>query len=308
MEFKHVSILLEDCILGLDIKPSGIYVDATLGGAGHSKSIVEKLTTGKLICIDRDINAIENAKKRLAEHLDKVIFVKSNFSDIDLAIKEAGFTKVDGILFDLGVSSPQLDTKERGFSYMQDSKLDMRMDTSATLSAFEIVNEWDFEKLRTIIFKYGEEKFANKIASKICESRPINTTFELVEIIKSALPEKVKREKGHPAKKTFQAIRIAVNDELTSIEIAMQKAIDCLNLDGRACVITFHSLEDRIVKNIFADNARGCDCSKKLPVCVCHKTPTVELVKRKPIIPTDEEIEFNPRARSAKLRIIKKLK
>ncbi|MFI3227277.1 MAG: 16S rRNA (cytosine(1402)-N(4))-methyltransferase RsmH [Clostridia bacterium] len=307
MEFKHVSILLDECLENLNINPDGVYVDATLGGAGHSYHIASKLKSGKLISIDRDDNALANAKIRLAPFIDNVILVKSDFRDLDEAIKTAGYEKVDGILFDLGVSSPQLDTKERGFSYMQDATLDMRMDQTAELTAHTIVNEWEWHDLRTIIFKYGEDKFANKIAQAIVDNRPINTTLELVEVIKSALPEKVKRAQGHPAKKTFQAIRIAVNDELSSVEIAMQKAVDCLNPGGRAAVITFHSLEDRIVKNIFAENAKGCDCSKKLPVCVCGKTPKITLVKRKPIVPSDAEIEENPRARSAKLRVIEKI-
>lgn len=308
MSFKHVSILLDECIDGLNIKPDGIYVDATLGGAGHSLHIVQKLNTGKLICIDRDDDALANAKIRLAEHLDKVILVKSDFREIDKAISQAGFDKVDGILFDLGVSSPQLDICERGFSYMKDAKLDMRMDRQADLDAHFIVNNWTFEQLRDIIFKYGEDKFANKIANAIVDSRPIDTTLQLVDVIKSALPTKVIYEKkGHPAKKTFQAIRIAVNDELSSVEIAMQKAIDRLDTQGRLAVITFHSLEDRIVKNIFAQNALGCECSKKFPVCICGKTPNVKLIKRKPILPSDIEIEENSRAKSAKLRTLEKI-
>ena len=307
MEFKHVSILLDECIDGLNINEDGIYVDATLGGAGHSYHIASKLKNGKLICIDRDDNALNNAKERLKPFIDNVILFKSDFRDIDNAVISSGYEKVDGILFDLGVSSPQLDVTERGFSYMNDAKLDMRMDQTQSLSAFNIVNEWSFEELRNIIFKYGEEKFANRIAKEIIENRPMNTTFELVDAIKKALPEKVKREKGHPAKKTFQAIRIAVNDELSSVEIAVQKAIDLLDKDGRLAVITFHSLEDRIVKNIFTENATGCICSKKLPICVCHNTPKVKLIKRKPIIPSEQEIDVNPRARSAKLRTLQKI-
>ncbi len=307
MEFKHVSILLNECIEGLNISPDKIYVDGTLGGAGHSYHIAEKIKDGKLISIDRDINAINNAKVRLAPFIDRVILVKNDFRNIDEAIKSSGFEKVDGIMFDLGVSSPQLDDASRGFSYMQDARLDMRMDRDQTLSAYEIVNEWDEVEISKIIFRYGEDKFARKIASQIVKNRPIETSFELVEVIKSALPEKVKRAKGHPAKKTFQAIRIAVNDELTSVEVAMQKAIDSLNPGGRLCVITFHSLEDRIVKNIFNENATGCTCSKKFPVCICGNKENVKLISRKPIIPSDEEIEENPRARSAKLRIIEKI-
>lgn len=307
MEFKHVSILLDECLDGLNINPDGIYVDATLGGAGHSFHIASKLKNGKLICIDRDQNALNNAKERLKPFLENVILFKSDFRDLDVAITSSGYEKVDGILFDLGVSSPQLDITERGFSYMNDAPLDMRMDQSQELSAKNIVNEWSFEELRDIIFKYGEEKFANKIAQNIVATRPLTTTLELVGAIKDALPEKAKREKGHPAKRTFQAIRIAVNDELSSVEIAMQKSIDFLNPEGRLAVITFHSLEDRIVKHVFLENAKGCICSKKLPVCVCNNKPKVKLIKRKPLLPSDEEILENPRARSAKLRVLEKI-
>lgn len=307
MEFKHVSILLDKCIENLNIDPNGIYLDATLGGAGHSFHIASKLEKGKLICVDRDDNALNNAKERLKPFLENVILFKSDFRDLDKAITESGYEKVDGILFDLGVSSPQLDVAERGFSYMNDANLDMRMDQNQEFSAYNIVNEYSFIELRDIIFKYGEEKYASKIAQNILDSRPIETTFELVDAIKDALPEKVKREKGHPAKKTFQAIRIAVNDELSSVEIAMQKAIDYLNPKGRLAVITFHSLEDRIVKHIFLENAKGCICSKKFPVCICNNTPKINLIKKKPLLPSDEEIEENPRARSAKLRVIEKL-
>lgn len=307
MNFKHVSILLNECLDGLEISPEKVYVDGTLGGAGHSYHIASKIKTGTLISIDRDRSAIENAKIRLEPFMENVKLIKNDFRNIDDAIREAGFDKVDGIMFDLGVSSPQLDITERGFSYMKDSKLDMRMDREQELSAFNIVNEWTYEDLSRIIFRYGEEKFARKIADKIIERRPINTTFELVEAIKDALPEKVKREKGHPAKKTFQAIRIAVNDELESVEIAMEKAINSLNPSGRLCVITFHSLEDRIVKTIFNEYATGCICSKKIPVCICHNKPKIKIINRKPILPSDEEIDENPRARSAKLRIIEKI-
>lgn len=307
MGFKHVSILLDECLEGLNISKEKIYVDGTLGGAGHSYHIASRLDGGTLISIDRDRSAIENAKIRLAPFIENVRLVKSDFREIKEAIESVGHEKVDGIMFDLGVSSPQLDIKERGFSYMGDSKLDMRMDVEQELSAHTIVNTWSYEDLSRIIFRYGEEKFARRIAEKIIDNRPIETTFELVDVIKSALPEKVKREKGHPAKKMFQAIRIAVNDELESVEIAMEKAIECLAPGGRLCVITFHSLEDRIVKTIFTEYAKGCICSKKIPVCICGNEPKVKIINRKPILPSETELLENPRARSAKLRIIEKV-
>lgn len=307
MGFKHVSILLDECLEGLNISKEKIYVDGTLGGAGHSYHIASRLDGGTLISIDRDRSAIENAKIRLAPFIENVRLVKSDFRQIKEAIESVGHEKVDGIMFDLGVSSPQLDIKERGFSYMGDSKLDMRMDVEQELSAHTIVNTWSYEDLSRIIFRYGEEKFARRIAEKIIDNRPIETTFELVDVIKSALPEKVKREKGHPAKKMFQAIRIAVNDELESVEIAMEKAIECLAPGGRLCVITFHSLEDRIVKTIFTEYAKGCICSKKIPVCICGNEPKVKIINRKPILPSETELLENPRARSAKLRIIEKV-
>ncbi len=308
--FKHVSILLNECIEGLAINPDGVYVDGTLGGAGHSFHIAQKLSkNGRLICIDRDDMALENAKIRLADFLDRIIFVKSNFSEIDEAVKGAGFDGVDGILFDLGVSSPQLDIAERGFSYMADAPLDMRMDRTQAKTAFDVVNTYERGEILRILRDYGEEKFASAIASKIVAQReiqPIKTTLELVEVIKSAMPAKAKKEKQHPAKRSFQAIRIAVNDELSSVELAMEKSIELLNAGGRLCVITFHSLEDRIVKSAYNKGATGCTCPSDFPICVCGKSPKVKFIKKKPILPTEEEIEENPRARSAKLRICEK--
>lgn len=311
MEFKHVSILLKECLEELKINPDGVYVDATLGGAGHSGHIARRLSAnGRLICIDRDDMALQNAEEKLKDVADRVKLVKSDFRFISQAIKSAGFDKVDGILFDLGVSSPQLDIAERGFSYMLDARLDMRMDRQQALSAYEVVNTWERDALKKILYEYGEERFAPQIASAIVkarESKPIETTTELVEVIKSAMPNQALREKQHPAKRSFQAIRIAVNDELQSVHDAMVGAIDALAPGGRLAVITFHSLEDRIVKQVFAENAKGCTCPKDFPICVCGKTPRVKLVARKPILPDETEILTNPRARSAKLRVCEKL-
>ena len=310
MEFHHVSILLQPCLDALNIKPDGIYVDATTGGAGHSLHIAQELSEGgRLICIDRDDEALENAKTRLAVW-DRVTTVKSDFRDIDRVLEGQGLSGADGILFDLGVSSPQLDHAERGFSYMKDAPLDMRMDRQQALSAWDVVNTWSREDIRHILFEYGEERYAPLIAAAIERERgkkPIETTLELVDIIRGAMPAKALREKQHPAKRSFQAIRIAVNDELGAVREAMEKAIDCLNPGGRLAVITFHSLEDRIVKAAFNQAAQGCTCPKDFPVCVCGKKPKVRLTPRKPILPSDEEIEENPRARSAKLRVCEKI-
>ena len=311
MQFKHISILLSECLDNLNIRPDGIYVDATLGGAGHSLHIAQQLTDGgRLICLDRDDMALENAKTRLADVMDRVTLVKSDFRNLDQAIASCGITAVDGILFDLGVSSPQLDIAERGFSYMQDAKLDMRMDQQQQLSAYEVVNQWDRAELRRILFEYGEERFAPQIAAAIereREQHPIETTLQLADIIRNAMPPAARREKQHPAKRSFQAIRIAVNDELMAVQEAMERAIDVLAPGGRLAVITFHSLEDRIVKNAFRKAAQGCTCPKDFPVCVCGKTAKVKLTSRKPILPSAEEIAQNPRARSAKLRVCEKL-
>ena len=309
-DFHHISVLLEECLEGLNIKPDGIYVDGTLGGAGHSSHIVQRLTTGRLIGIDRDPVALEASGKRLEPYKDRVTLVHSNFCEMKQVLEDLGISGVDGILLDLGVSSPQLDDGERGFSYMADAPLDMRMNSQDKLSAYEVVNTWSQEELKRILFDYGEERYAPRIASAICrrrEEKPIETTLELVDVIRLAMPPQALREKQHPAKRSFQAIRIAVNDELGSVEKAMRDAIPLLNPGGRLAVITFHSLEDRIVKNAMAEAAKGCTCPPNFPVCVCGKKPVVKLISRKPIVATDEELEANPRSRSAKLRVCEKL-
>ncbi len=309
-EFHHVSVLLEECLDALDIKSDGIYVDGTLGGAGHSSQIVQRLTSGRLIGIDRDEIALEAASKRLQPWSDRVTLVHSNFCEIASVLQELNISGVDGILLDLGVSSPQLDDGERGFSYMADAPLDMRMNRRDALSAYDVVNTWPQEELKRILFDYGEERYAPKIAAAICrrrEEKPVETTLELVDIIRSAMPSAALREKQHPAKRSFQAIRIAVNDELGSVEKVMRDAIDCLNPGGRLAVITFHSLEDRIVKSAMSAASKGCTCPPNFPVCVCGKKPKVSLVSRKPITSTQEELKANPRARSAKLRVCEKI-
>ena len=308
-EFHHISVLLEECIQGLNIKPDGIYVDGTLGGAGHSSQIVQHLTTGRLIGIDRDPVALAAAGERLAPYKDRVTLVHSNFCQVDSVLRDLGIRGVDGILLDLGVSSPQLDDGDRGFSYMADAPLDMRMDGGDTLTADTVVNTWSYEELKKILYEYGEERYAPAIAAAIVrrrESAPIHTTLELVDVIRSAMPPAALREKQHPAKRSFQAIRIAVNDELGSVAKAMEVAIPLLNPGGRLAVITFHSLEDRIVKNAMASAAKGCICPPEFPVCVCGRKPQVDILTRKPIVSTPEELERNPRARSAKLRICQK--
>ena len=309
-DFHHISVLLEECIENLNIKPDGIYVDGTLGGAGHSSEIVKRLTTGRLIGIDRDPVALKAAGERLAPWADRVTLVHSNFCEIAAVLEDLGIDGVDGILLDLGVSSPQLDDGARGFSYMADAPLDMRMNNEDSLTAHTVVNTWSYDELKRILYDYGEERYAPKIASAICsrrEQRPIETTLELVDIIRGAMPPTALREKQHPAKRSFQAIRIAVNDELGSVEKVMRDAIPCLNKGGRLAIITFHSLEDRIVKNGMADAAKGCTCPPKLPVCVCGNKPKVKLIARKPIVSGEEELERNPRARSAKLRVCEKI-
>ena len=308
-EFHHVSVLLDECIEGLNIKPDGIYVDGTLGGAGHSYHIAERLTTGRLIGIDRDPVALKAAGERLSPFADRVTLVHSNFCRMGQVLQELGISGVDGILLDLGVSSPQLDDGSRGFSYMTDAPLDMRMDNGDALSADTVVNTWSYEELKRILYDYGEERYAPAIAAAIVRKRevsPIRTTLELVDVIRSAMPPAALREKQHPAKRTFQAIRIAVNDELNSVSKAMDAAIPCLNPGGRLAVITFHSLEDRIVKTAMAEAARGCTCPPEFPVCVCGRKPQVTVLTRKPIVSGEEELERNPRARSAKLRICEK--
>lgn len=309
-EFFHISVLLQECLDGLDIKPDGIYVDGTLGGAGHSGQIARRLTTGRLIGIDRDPVALKAAGEKLAEFGDRVTLVHSNFCEIANVLDSLGIDAVDGVLLDLGVSSPQLDDGERGFSYMVDAPLDMRMDSGDAMTAQTIVNTWSYEELRRILFDYGEERYAPQIAAAICrrrESAPIQTTLELVEIIRSAMPASALREKQHPAKRSFQAIRIAVNDELGAVRKVMDAAIPRLNPGGRLAIITFHSLEDRIVKNAMADASKGCTCPPSFPVCICGKKPVVKLINRKPITASDAELEYNPRSRSAKLRVCEKL-
>lgn len=309
-EFHHVSVLLEECLDGLDIKPDGIYLDGTLGGAGHSSQIAKCLTTGRLIGIDRDPVALKAAGKRLEPYKDRVTLVHSNFCCMAQVLQDLGIEKVDGILLDLGVSSPQLDDGERGFSYMVDAPLDMRMNGQDALSAHVVVNTWPQEELRRILYAYGEERYAPQIASSICkrrEEKTIETTLELVDIIRGAMPPAALREKQHPAKRSFQAIRIAVNDELGSVEKAMEDAIPLLNPGGRLAVITFHSLEDRIVKTAMTAASKGCTCPPSFPVCVCGKKPQVKLISRKPIVASDEELERNPRSRSAKLRVCEKV-
>mgnify|MGYP002521330416 FL=1 len=309
-EFHHVSVLLEACIEALNIRPDGIYVDGTLGGAGHSSRIAAKLTTGRLIGIDRDPVALKAAGERLKPFADRVTLVHSNFDEMDTVLKDLGISGVDGILMDLGVSSPQLDDGKRGFSYMADAPLDMRMNGEDALDARQIVNTWSYDELKRILYDYGEERYAPRIAGAICKRReeaPIETTLELVDIIRGAMPAAALREKQHPAKRSFQAIRIAVNDELGSVERVMKRAVPCLNPGGRLAVITFHSLEDRIVKNAMAEAAKGCICPREFPVCVCGRKPQVKILTRKPITSTEEELAVNPRARSAKLRVCEKL-
>ena len=310
MEFHHKSVLLDECIQGLNINPDGIYLDGTLGGAGHSSQIVRRLTTGRLIGVDRDQVALEAAAQRLAPWKERVTLVHSNFKDIDGILDRLGIEKVDGMLFDLGVSSPQLDDGQRGFSYMADAPLDMRMNREDRLTAYDVVNQWPREELRRILYEYGEERYAPQIAGAIDRKRqnaPIETTLQLVDVIRGALPAQALREKQHPAKRSFQAIRIAVNDELGSVRQMLEEAIPRLNPQGRLAVITFHSLEDRIVKSAMAAAAKGCTCPPEFPVCVCGKKPQVKLINRKPITSSPEELEENPRARSAKLRVCERL-
>ena len=309
MEFSHYSVMLNQCIEGLNIRPDGIYIDGTAGGAGHSRAIAERLTTGRLLSFDRDPDAVAEATRRLAPYPAAEV-VHSEFARIPEVLAEKGIAGVDGILLDLGVSSYQLDNPERGFAYSVDAPLDMRMDASAPLTAYEVVNTWSYEELRRILFEYGEERYAPAIAKKIVQARetaPVATTLELAELIRSAMPAAALREKQHPAKRSFQAIRIAVNGELDALPPMLSGAIDHLNPSGRLAVITFHSLEDRIVKESIARRIHPCTCPKEFPVCVCGKKPLVKLVPRKPILPSAQELEENPRARSAKLRVAEKL-
>ena len=294
----------------LAIRPDGIYLDGTLGGAGHSYEIASRLTTGRLIGLDRDEVALAAARERLKPFSDRVTLVHSNFQALSAVLDDLGIAKVDGMLFDLGVSSPQLDDKERGFSYMADAPLDMRMDRSEGLTAYDVVNTYDQESLKRILYTYGEERYAPKIAAAIVKRRaekPVETTLELAELIRAAMPPQALREKQHPAKRSFQAIRIAVNDELTAVERMLASAIDRLNPGGRLAVITFHSLEDRLVKSAMQEAAKGCICPKEFPVCVCGRTPKVKILTRHPIVADEAELAENPRARSAKLRVAERI-
>ncbi len=310
MEFAHRSVLLRESVDALRIRPDGVYVDGTLGGGGHSEAIASRLTTGRLIAIDRDERAIERATRRLAPLMDRITVVHGNFRELGGILDGLGVERADGMLFDLGVSSPQLDETERGFSYMADAPLDMRMDESEALTAREVVNDWPEDRLKRILYDFGEERYAPRIAAAIAQSRetkPIETTLELVEIIRSAMPAAALREKQHPAKRSFQAIRIAVNDELGEVQRMMDTAPDMLRPGGRLCVISFHSLEDRIVKNGIARREKGCTCPREAPVCTCGFVQTLRSVTRKPIVPGAEEMERNPRARSAKLRVAERV-
>lgn len=307
---KHISVLLDECIENLNIRPDGIYLDGTLGMGGHSYQIASRLTSGRLICIDRDETAIERAGKRLAPFSERVTLVHGNFCDAAAILESLGIAEVDGMLFDLGVSSPQLDETQRGFSYMHDAPLDMRMNAEDSLSAYDVVNTWTEDKLNRIFWDYGEERYARRITAAILAAReikPIETTLELVDIIKGAMPAAALREKQHPAKRSFQAIRIAVNDELGAISTMMETAPDKLRVGGRLCVISFHSLEDRIIKSAIAARENGCTCPREAPICTCGFIKTLKSVSRKPILPTEEEIEHNPRSRSAKLRVAERV-
>lgn len=309
--FHHITVLKKETVSGLNINPSGIYVDCTLGGAGHSEEICKQLgEEGMLIGIDQDDNALQAAEKRLSPYKANVKLVKSNFKQLKSVLSSLGITEVDGVVFDLGVSSPQLDEGERGFSYNYDAPLDMRMDQQAELSAYDVVNHWDEDELVHILFTYGEEKFSRRIARNIVEQRevePIQTTGRLVDIIKNSIPAAARRTGPHPAKRSFQAIRIAVNDELNVFESAIKDALDVLKPSGRTAVITFHSLEDRICKNVYLEYAEGCTCPPVFPVCTCNNEPKIKIITRKPVVPSEEELEQNARARSAKLRIAEKL-
>ena len=306
----HIPVLLDECIKYLNIRPDGVYVDGTLGMGGHSEAILQRLTTGRLIAIDRDAEAVRRASARLAPYADRLTIVHGNFRDLDAILDEQGESAVDGMLFDLGVSSPQLDEADRGFSYMTDAPLDMRMDASDNIDAWFIVNRWPRDKIERILRDYGEERFAPRIAARIAErreEREIQTTLELVEVIKSAMPASALREKQHPAKRSFQAIRITVNDELNAVHALMDSAPDRLKPGGRLCVISFHSLEDRIVKNAIHAREDGCTCPREAPVCTCGFVRTLKSVTRKPITAGGEELELNPRSRSAKLRVAERV-
>lgn len=311
MEFKHKTVLLNETVNSLNIKPDGIYVDGTMGGGGHSKLILESIKTGKLIGIDQDAEAIENCRKNLQYALDKIIFVQDNFKNVKSVLHNLSIDKIDGAVMDLGVSSYQIDNPDRGFSYMQDSYLDMRMNRQSSFSAYDVVNEYSVDDLTRILYEYGEEKFAAKIARNIVSFRknqPIKTTGTLVNKISDSIPNASKIKGSHPAKRTFQAIRIEVNNELKILENTINDFFEKLNVGGRISIITFHSLEDRIVKNTFARLCEGCTCPPKFPVCVCGKEPKAKLVNKKPILPSYEEITENRRSKSAKLRTIQKIR
>lgn len=312
MEFKHETVLLHETVDGLDIKPDGVYVDCTLGGAGHAQYLLDQLgPQGHLYAFDQDMTAINNAKLKLADYVEKgqVTFIHQNFRHLKQALEELGIDQVDGIYYDLGVSSPQLDVAERGFSYGQEARLDMRMNQEQALSAYEVVNDWPYEDLVHILYRYGEEKFAKRIARAIEErraQRPIETTTELAEIVKTAIPAATRRTGGHPAKRSFQAIRIAVNDELGAVEDSLEQALTLLKPEGRISVITFHSLEDRLVKQLFKEVSQGPEVPRGLPVLPGEIQAPFALVNRKPIVASPEELEANNRSRSAKLRILRK--
>ena len=311
MEFSHYSVMLTECIEGLNIKPNGTYVDCTAGGGGHSIEILKHLKNGKLISIDQDDAALDACKKRFEGYENLSILVKSNFSELERVLNELNINEIDGVIMDLGVSSHQLDTVERGFSYNSDAELDMRMDPRSPFSAYNVVNEYSEEQLRNIIRDYGEEKFASVIAKRIVNQRakqPIKTTMELAQIVKDSIPvAAARKEAQHPAKRTFQAIRIEVNHELDVIHPAVETAINKLNKGGRIVIMTFHSLEDRIVKNLFNSNAQGCICPKDFPICVCGNKPKIKVITRKPITASNKELNENSRSKCAKLRIAEKL-
>ncbi|MBZ2173668.1 16S rRNA (cytosine(1402)-N(4))-methyltransferase RsmH [Schnuerera sp. xch1] len=310
MKFEHTPVLLKEVIDGLNVKENGIYVDGTLGGAGHSLEIAKRLTTGKLIGIDQDLNALKKAKEVLKDNMDKVILVHENYVNIENILHKLNIRKVDGILLDIGVSSHQLDEEKRGFSYSKEAPLDMRMDNTKKFSAWNVVNGYSKEELEKIIWDYGEERWAKRISEFIVSERrkaPIDTTFRLVDIIKKAIPKNARRKGHHPAKKTFQAIRIEVNDELHLLENSIPNMIRLLNKKGRLCIITFHSLEDRIVKKMFVELNKDCICPPEFPICVCDKEKEINIITKKPIIPTKSEVERNPRSRSSKLRIAERV-
>ena len=310
MEFNHIPIMLDEVIDGLDIKPDGVYVDLTVGGAGHSTEILKRIKRGKLICVDQDEEALSVAKERLLKISENVLFYKSNFENFKEILDYFEIDKVDGVLLDIGVSSYQIDNGQRGFSYMIDAPLDMRMDRDLKKSAFDVVNYYNSEDLEYIFYNYGEEKWTKRIVEFIVDYRKeklIETTFELVDIIERAIPKSVRAKGGHPAKRVFQAIRIEVNRELEVIKKVIPDIVDRLNKDGRLCIITFHSLEDRIVKDSFKELARGCICPKELYVCVCNNKPKIKILTKKPIIPSEEEMNENSRSKSSKLRICSKI-